>query len=241
MPWYRDLEPADLVPGALAVGWLGREHTFSTGTTREEVFRRLRQLFVDPFQPLVTAGSHGCTLCQFEPERRGTANLFVPGQGVIYVCPELILHYINAHRYAPPPEFCEAVLKCPDTRTMEYKKLFLANGGRSLLHQRKTPVTYVLAPGVEREIVRLFASDDVDYVRTRLAAQELPMDQHAPPPRVHIAVIWLSKGDRTRFDHELNGASGDWRDTLGAAGLANSDWREVLMRRGVDLSGFEAP
>jgi hypothetical protein len=134
MPCLRDLEPTDIAPGLLAVGWLGREQAFPTGTMPEQVFRRLAELFVDLFQPYVAAGRHGCTLCQFDPERSGGANLFVPGQGVIYVCPELVLHYINAHRYLPPEEFCQAVLKCPDTRTMEYKKLLLANGGRALLH-----------------------------------------------------------------------------------------------------------
>jgi hypothetical protein len=101
-------------------------------------------------------------------------------------------------------------------------------------------VTYVLAPGVEQEILRTFAGEDVEYVRTRLAAQKLPMEQSAPPPRVHIAVLWLANGDRKRFDYELEGASCDWRDTLIEAGLASGDWREVLARKGIDLRGFES-
>jgi hypothetical protein len=57
---------------------------------------------------------------------------FIPSNDVVYVCPELILHYINAHGYSPPREFCEAVLACPDIRTMEYKKRLLAAGLRVL-------------------------------------------------------------------------------------------------------------
>jgi len=47
-------------------------------------------------------------------------------------------HYINAHRYLPPNEFCEAVLSCPPTQTMEYKRRFLENGGREILKEETT-------------------------------------------------------------------------------------------------------
>jgi hypothetical protein len=95
-------------------------------------------------------------------------------------------------------------------------------------------MTYTIVPAVQREIERTFAREQVDYVRTRLAQRTLPMDQSAPPPRVHIAVIWLSKGDLKRFDYELAGACSDWRDTLVAAGLGNEDWKDVLAQRGID-------
>src|SRR4051794_13138003 len=52
---------------------------------------------------------------------------------------------------------------------------------------------YTLTESVQREIERTFAPEDLDYVRSRLSAQELHMERSAPPPRVHIAVIWLSK------------------------------------------------
>src|ERR1043165_5309086 len=115
MTAYRDLERIDLFegPGFLAVGWLERDTSFPTGLTPASVFQRLEVLLADPFQPVVSAGKHACTLCQFKSERSGSINLFVPGNGVIYVCPELVLHYINAHHYAPPTEFCDAVLQCP--------------------------------------------------------------------------------------------------------------------------------
>jgi hypothetical protein len=98
----------------------------------------------------------------------------------------------------------------------------------------------VLAPGVEDEIRRTFAPEDVAYVRSRLTATGLPWGQNAPPSRVHIAVIWLSEGDRQRFDRELAGACADWRDTLMNAGLANADWRDVIQARGVDLRDRDA-
>jgi len=99
-------------------------------------------------------------------------------------------------------------------------------------------MSYVLKPSVEREIERTFAAEHVDYVKRRLSERELPMDRSAPPPRVHVAVVWLARGDVQRFDHELEGACFDWRDTLVAAGLANEDWRAVLTRRGIDCQDW---
>ena len=95
-------------------------------------------------------------------------------------------------------------------------------------------MAYTLTEPVLREIARVFAPEHVDYVRSRLAERQLPMERSAPPPRVHIAVLWLSKGDRKRFDYELEGACCDWRDTLVLAGLANEDWRAILTQRGID-------
>lgn len=51
----------------------------------------------------------------------------------IFVCPEVILHYIACHHYRPPDPFLAAIAACPDTNSMDYKKLLLASGGRKLL------------------------------------------------------------------------------------------------------------
>jgi len=133
-----DLQPWDYFGPALAkvcvaVGWLERGTPFPTGAADIRVYRRLQELALDPFQLFVAGGSHGCTLCQFEPEKAGGANLFIPGAGFLFVAPELIVHYMNAHAYLPPNAFGQAVLSCPDMRSMEYKRLFLANGGREIM------------------------------------------------------------------------------------------------------------
>ena len=52
----------------------------------------------------------------------GQLNLFVPGEGCVYVAPSLIAHYIRTHGYAPPGEFVEAVLQCPEMHSEEYLK-----------------------------------------------------------------------------------------------------------------------
>ena len=87
----------------------------------------------DPWQPSVCAGFHECELCQFEAEARGAANLFIPSDGLIYVGPELIVHYVNAHGYAPPEAFCRAVLACPPMRSVAFLRAIASCGGRGLV------------------------------------------------------------------------------------------------------------
>lgn len=139
MAWYEDLSPIDYFGSEAsnhlrAVGWLAKDHPYPVGETARETFERLRELLKDPWQPCVGAGWHECELCQFDGQK-GSSNLFVPGDGVLYVAPELITHYINSHRYVPPSEFLDAIVRCPDMRSMDYKKAILENGGRTLVGQ----------------------------------------------------------------------------------------------------------
>lgn len=137
MVWYKDLSPIDYTSSEAStyvrpVGWLAKDHPYPIGDSPKEAYERLCDLFKNPFELRHYLGWHSCDLCQFKGER-GVHNLFVPGNGVLYYSPELITHYINAHKYLPPPEFIEAVMRCPDTQTMAYKKAFLENGGRVLV------------------------------------------------------------------------------------------------------------
>jgi hypothetical protein len=78
-------------------------------------------------------GYHECDLCLSE-RKGGITNLFIPGDGFLYVCPELILHYINDHQYSPPVEFCEAVLACAPMNSSDYLKVV-----EPLWRRAKTP------------------------------------------------------------------------------------------------------
>ncbi len=139
--WIEDLEPYGDAPNIVAVGWLERRHAFPTGfgVIAVEVFAKLAALLTDPWQPAVAAGWHACDLCLYKPEAMGAKNVFVPGDGKVFVAPELILHYMNAHRYTPPDEFCRAVVACPPMRSQPYRKALLAAGGGVLL--REPPAT----------------------------------------------------------------------------------------------------
>ncbi|TWT33830.1 hypothetical protein KOR34_36640 [Posidoniimonas corsicana] len=131
-----DLEPCSCLPVGgvhiLAVGWLGASSPIPTGPTPKDVYQRLKEFLVNPWQPFVSMGVHECELCQFEGEAVGNANLFIPYDQRIYVCPAMISHYINAHRYQPPSVFMEAVRACPPMHSMEYKKLLVQCNGRIL-------------------------------------------------------------------------------------------------------------
>lgn len=136
MAFHEDLQPFDSsgLP-LLAVGWLEGDRDFATGSVPADVFARLSELAEDPVTPgnlPRTPGLHACSLCQFDGPAGG-GELYVPGDGLLYVMPLLAVHYVAAHRYRPPDEFLAAVLACPDTRSMEYKRAFLAAGGRDLL------------------------------------------------------------------------------------------------------------
>jgi hypothetical protein len=138
MAWFADLSPCSYFgqeyAGFLrAVGWLERTHDFTTGTVDASVYRRLVELLQAPWEPRTFLGTHGCQLCHYEPGRHGRRNLFVPGDGVVYVCPELVVHYMNAHGYAPPGEFCQAVANCPEMSSAQYFKALLAGGARALV------------------------------------------------------------------------------------------------------------
>jgi hypothetical protein len=130
MAWFDDLTACNyfgepLATSLRAVGWLERGRKFSTGPADATVYAKLLELRENPWQPGVPMGPHECDLCAYRAEAIGTANLFIPGNGLVYVCPDLIVHYMNAHHYSPPAEFCEAVLACPPMRSMEYLKRLL--------------------------------------------------------------------------------------------------------------------
>jgi hypothetical protein len=147
---YDDLSPCTYFPieephTLKAVGWLGPSRPFHTGDVSDAFLEKLCQLLAHNWLPSPFPGVHECELCRpgvqssfifgdHHLSSTSVANLFVPQDGVIYVAPEGIGHYILCHRYLPPPEFIEAVLNCPPARSMEYKRLLLACGGRVLLH-----------------------------------------------------------------------------------------------------------
>jgi hypothetical protein len=129
--WIEDLSPYGESDRCVAVGWLERGHDHIAGKVPPEVFAKLESLLVDPWQAATAAGFHACDLCVYSPERRGANNLFVPGASRVYVAPELILHYMNAHGCRPPGEFCQAVLVCPPMRSTEDGRFWRPEGPAS--------------------------------------------------------------------------------------------------------------
>ena len=123
MTYFADLTPytylEDSEP-ALNVGWLDAVHPFPTGKCPGELVTALTRLAENRVQQ--TRGRHYCEICwralgpkadraALDGIARGSAEFRVPGEGVVYAAPELLVHYVKAHDYLPPAEFREAVLK----------------------------------------------------------------------------------------------------------------------------------
>lgn len=60
--------------------------------------------------------------------RFGANNLFVPGEGCVYVAPSMIVHYVDAHGYDPPVIFWQAVTNCPEMGSKAYRQALILNG-----------------------------------------------------------------------------------------------------------------
>ncbi len=119
--------PVDDSPDVRAIGWLDGEHPFATGAVAPEFLEAIRRHIEEAWAPVRTCGVHFCEVCaRARPgERRHAAggNLWIPAQEYVYVAPELILHYIEAHQYRPPDAFVAAVLVCPPQGSEEYMRL----------------------------------------------------------------------------------------------------------------------
>ena len=126
----------------LAIGWLEPGHEFPRGTVKRATRDRLKALFSAHRSPVSFFGSHTCGFCAqaagidpaYAARMRndlpsGFANILVPGRKVVYVVPELILHYIDAHQYRPPSAFTDAVGACPRMGSRGYFLALMATGG----------------------------------------------------------------------------------------------------------------
>jgi hypothetical protein len=122
----------------LAIGWLEHPHHFNIGPTLPSLVSKLQILVQqtrDTFAHYNFRGGMFCSICKSEGLNSpgpiwSQENIFVPGDGIVYVAPGGIVHYVEAHSYLPPREFIDAVLRCPDCSSSEFRDaLCAANGG----------------------------------------------------------------------------------------------------------------
>lgn len=116
MASFEDLAPFTLVSGErlLAVGWLDPKRPFPTAPPDAELVQALRNRLAGWQPPGAPRGRHRCPFCPAgEPAASGSRLLLVPGDGVAFVAPELISHYVRKHHYAPPAAFVDAVRAPP--------------------------------------------------------------------------------------------------------------------------------
>ena len=149
MTHFADLSPCSYFPcdaanKLVAVGWLESGCDYTRGFVSEAFFARLTKLLVNPWQAVATIGWHDCAFCRFSSGPRqftynnttitlGINNLFVPADDCIFVAPSLIVHYIDAHEYSPPQIFQDAVMACPEMRSMAYLKSIRKHAPKGML------------------------------------------------------------------------------------------------------------
>ena len=116
-------------PNVLNVGWLSITQPFQRGEVSINFIRALRRLVYSPVN--LYLGFHVCEFCPPPPKglspdgfwmskpvpgTTGNGEIRVPGQnGVVYVAPVLVVHYVEAHGYVPPVEFVDAVVALDET------------------------------------------------------------------------------------------------------------------------------
>jgi hypothetical protein len=119
----------------VAIGWLDEAHPYTQGKVSENILEKLFELLVKPWAPSYFMGYADCPWCGEDYDATykghsvqiGALNLFVSGEGFLYVMPSLAAHYILSHNYVPPQEFCDAVLRCPPMNSKAYFKAIVAN------------------------------------------------------------------------------------------------------------------
>jgi hypothetical protein len=105
-----------------AVGWLEQGHDYRKGTVPKKLLTKLIQHLAKGYQPVNYRGKHACDMCKNGFD--GFRNLLIPAGGLLFVAPELILHYMEQHGYRPPDMFIDAVMACPEPVSPAYLELF---------------------------------------------------------------------------------------------------------------------
>ncbi|MCF3134473.1 DUF7919 family protein [Streptomyces olivochromogenes] len=107
-------------PEGLTIGWLEAGFDYSIDEVSEEDLANIIDL--GSLRQERSRGWHTCTLCPEYTEHTATSERAgityrlghaeiraVSHDGVLYVAPNLIIHYIVDHLYGPPAEFIDAV------------------------------------------------------------------------------------------------------------------------------------
>jgi hypothetical protein len=124
------------------VGYLHHSADVPTAPADPALLAKLAELTSNqPWAAYLSLGMHLCTLCmeargipfsssgdpvgEAARERcqgiiAGSQDVYIPGEGRVYVVPELIVHYVYEHGYTPPQEFCDAVMACPAMNSLAY-------------------------------------------------------------------------------------------------------------------------
>jgi hypothetical protein len=107
-----------------AIGWLHPDHDYTQGEVSAEFLARLKEFTArssDSAEALYFGAFGGFHTCEFCGRAHGIGNFGVPSGDLLFVAPEMVVHYIEQHGYSPPAEFVAAVLRSPLPDTEEYQ------------------------------------------------------------------------------------------------------------------------
>jgi hypothetical protein len=128
MTVFADLSPYDPPPDPrprVRVGWVGLDQPYATGSVLPAVCDRLAAATIHLRQG-TDGAARMCEICDNPTEvmilsagvqrvMLGMGELHIDGAAHRFVAPDLLLHYISAHQYAPPKPFIDAVLGLRDS------------------------------------------------------------------------------------------------------------------------------
>lgn len=107
-----------------AIGWLHPAYPYTKGEVPAEFLARLKEFTArngDSAEALYFGAFGGYHTCEFCGQAHGIGNFGVPNGNLLFVAPEMVVHYVEEHGYRPPVEFVEAVLRSPLPDTEEYQ------------------------------------------------------------------------------------------------------------------------
>jgi hypothetical protein len=152
--------------GEVAVGWLHPDHPFPQAELAPDFLAKLKEYTARAgasARALHSGAAGGYHTCEFCGWAHGTTNFGVPAGERMYYSPEMIAHYVEQHRYAPPPEFVAALMASPLPGTREYVDAIAPFVGR----QRSMHMVDALSVSLERHVALVL----FEYL-TRLADAE---------------------------------------------------------------------
>jgi hypothetical protein len=128
-----------------AIGWLHPDQPYSKGAVSAEFLARLKEFVArsgDSAEALYFGGFGGFYTCEFCDRAHGINNFGVPDGDLLFVAPEMIVHYIEEHGYQPPDEFVHAVIRAPLPDTEEYQEIT-----EPFWHKHKAVIEQIISSG----------------------------------------------------------------------------------------------
>src|SRR5436190_1700439 len=86
-----------------AIGWLHPDHPSTRGQVPAEFLERLKQFIAQSAaaaEALCFGHYGGWHCCEFCDKANGSNNIGVPADEILYIAPEMIVHYIEVHGYS---------------------------------------------------------------------------------------------------------------------------------------------